>query len=89
MPFPNDGSLHTCQVEVDRESRPLQLSPRGSSLLTRGHLVQSVSGMRNTSKELPGATSRYAPCGECPANRTRVAAEGWGVLSLGAAWGLG
>ena len=37
--------------------------------------------MRNTNKELQGAASRYAPCGECPANRARVrvrsAREGW------------
>lgn len=51
------GSSRTPVRRVSRFPLP------GSS----GTPARRVSGMRNASKELPGATSRYAPCGECPA----------------------
>nr|XP_030727215.1 uncharacterized protein C7orf57 homolog isoform X3 [Globicephala melas] len=61
--------LHTCQVEEDRQSR--NRDPASAAQPPRRFLVHprtensrsSVSpGMRNTSKELHGAASRYAPC---------------------------
>ncbi|TEA24637.1 hypothetical protein DBR06_SOUSAS40710003 [Sousa chinensis] len=61
--------LHTCQVEEDRQSR--NGDPASAAQPPRRFLVHprtensrsSVSpGMRNTSKELHGAASRYAPC---------------------------